>query len=360
MVTSGGVRNYGDDAILLSTLQRLRRIRPNCLASVVSDGPSCPPLGRLGVWAGTCEEFGSGLDPDDVRHGCRDDRALAEELSRWLKFGSHTRTDLKSFDVVLIAGGGNLNIYWPELIARRAAIAAAANAAGVPYILSGQGVGPVSAEIIPMLSFLVGGASAVATRDPLSLQLLRRIVPNGPRMNMVGDDALGLRSDEPAGRSRPPRGDRRAPRSPLVGVPGERGLTTLVSLATSSRRLPGKSTISRRKTVTSSSAVPINMQSHGPEVELLADLAYGSRRRAQWHIVNHAGDVAAIAGVIKVCSAVLDAQLSCGDLRPRESNPDSAFCPHRVLPSQGRSPAHRLRDTCPTHRTARYGGWCDR
>ena len=52
-------------------------------------------------------------------------------------------------------------------------------------------------------------------------------------------------------------------------------------------------------------AVPINMQSHGPEVELLADLAYGSRRRAQWHIVNPAGDVAAIAGVIKVCSAVL-------------------------------------------------------
>ena len=50
-------------------------------------------------------------------------------------------------------------------------------------------------------------------------------------------------------------------------------------------------------------AVPVNMQSHGPEVELLADLAYGRPRRAQWHIVNHAADVAAIAGVIKVCGA---------------------------------------------------------
>jgi polysaccharide pyruvyl transferase WcaK-like protein len=105
---------------------------------------------------------------------------------------------LKSFDVVLIAGGGNLNIYWPELIARRAAVAAAANAAGVPYILSGQGVGPVSAEIIPTLAFLVRGARAVATRDPLSLRLLERTVPNGPPMNMVGDDALGLACERPA------------------------------------------------------------------------------------------------------------------------------------------------------------------
>jgi len=304
VVTSGGVRNYGDDAILLSTLQRLRRIRPNCLASVVSDGPSCPPLGRLGVWAGTLLEFGSGLNPDDVRHGCRDDGALAAELSRWLKFGSHTRSDLKSFDVVLIAGGGNLNIYWPELIARRAAIAAAANAAGVPYILTGQGVGPVSAEIIPMLSSLVGGASAVATRDPLSLRLLRRIIPNGPPMMMVGDDALGLRIDGPL-----------VARGHLaqIGVPLDRPLLGFQAreagyvgfsreeLKDTARRVDDFAAANGYVVV----AVPINMQSHGPEVELLADLAHSSRRRASWHVVNHAGDVAAIAGVIKVCSAFL-------------------------------------------------------
>ena len=34
---------------------------------------------------------------------------------------------------------------------------------GVPYLLSGQGIGPVSAEITPMLSFLIGGVLAVAT-----------------------------------------------------------------------------------------------------------------------------------------------------------------------------------------------------
>jgi hypothetical protein len=51
--------------------------------------------------------------------------------------------------------------------------------------------------------------------------------------------------------------------------------------------------------------VPINMQAEAPEVELYAELAFGGRRRAQWHIVNPAGDIAAIAGVIKLCSAVL-------------------------------------------------------
>jgi polysaccharide pyruvyl transferase WcaK-like protein len=302
VVASGGVHNYGDDAILLSTLQRLQRIRPNCLASVVSDGASCPPLGRLGNWAGTCEEFGSGLNPNDVRRGCSDDQAIAGELSRWLKFGSHTRTDLKPFDVVLIAGGGNLSKYWPELIARRTAIAAAANAAGVPYILSGQGIGPVSAEILPMLTFLVGGASAVATRDPVSLRLLKQIVPNGPGMNMVGDDALGLLSE-----------DCQVARKHLaeIGVPPDRPLLGFQAREALYVGFSREELRENARQVDDCAAengyvvacVLMNMQSHAPEAELLADLAYGSRRRAEWHLVNHAGDVAAIAGAIKVCSA---------------------------------------------------------
>ncbi len=304
VVSSAGVRNGGDDAILLSTLQRLRRIRPNSLASVVSDGPSCPPLGRLGVWAGTCEEFGSGLDPHAVRHGCRDDPALAAELSTRLEVGTNTRSEPSSFDVVLFAGGGNLNSYWPELIARRAAIAAAANAAGVPYLLSGQGVGPVSAEIIPMLSFLIGGASAVATRDPHSLRLLRRIVPNGPRIDMVGDDALGLRFDGPL-----------AARGHLaqVGVPADRpllGFQAREACYVGFSREELKDTARHVDDFAAENgyvvvAVPISTQSHAPEAELLADLAACSRRRASWHIVDRSGDVAAIAGVIKLCSAFL-------------------------------------------------------
>ena len=75
---------------------------------------------------------------------------------------------LKIFDVVLFAGGGNLNSHFTELIARRVAIAAACKAARVPYVISGQGIGPVAPEIAPMLAFLASEADAVATRDPLS------------------------------------------------------------------------------------------------------------------------------------------------------------------------------------------------
>ncbi len=223
VVSSGGVQNYGDDAILLSTLQRLGRVRPDCLALVVSDGPHCPAFGRLGAWAGTCEEFVAGLNLDDVRRGCRHHHGLTDELLNRVNVGPHSRTDLRSFDVVIFAGGGNLNSHFPQLIAWRAAIAAAAHAAGVPYILTGQGVGPISAEIIPMLAFLAGTAAAVATRDPLSLQLLRQLVTNGPPMDMVGDDALGLRMRRACGCSRTARPGRCTPRSPIAGVPGEGG-----------------------------------------------------------------------------------------------------------------------------------------
>jgi polysaccharide pyruvyl transferase WcaK-like protein len=304
VISSGGVRNYGDDAILLATLQRLERIRPDCVPTVVSDGPSCPPLGRLGVWDGTCDEFCAGLDPDEVLHGCRDDTALFGELSSRLELGSHTRSDLKAFDVVLFAGGGNLNIYWPELIARRAAIAAGACAAGVPYILSGQGVGPISAGIIPMVSFLVGGASAVATRDSHSLQLLLQIVGHGPPMQMVGDDALGLRVP-----------DTETTRAGLaqIGIPLDRPLLgfhareasyvgfTRDELADTARRVDDFAAQRGYVVV----GVPINMQADGHEAALLAELASGPRRRARWHVANHAGDIAAIAGVIKASSAVV-------------------------------------------------------
>jgi polysaccharide pyruvyl transferase WcaK-like protein len=304
VVSSGGVRNYGDDAILISSLQRLRRVRPNCLATVISDGPDCPPLGRLGVWGGTCREFCAGLNPDDVRRALRNADVVAEDLAESLAIGSATRVDLNSFDVVLISGGGYLNYYWPDLTAWRVAIAAAASAVEVPYVLSGQGVGPVSPQITPMISFLIGAASAVATRDQISLQLLKQIVPNGPPIEMVGDDALGLGCDEPALARR---------RLAKLGVPIDRPLLGFQARASS---YVGFTRDELRETAQHVDnfaadngfevvAVPINMQSEGPEVELVTDLAKGKGRRAAWHVVDHASDIAATAGVIKVCSALI-------------------------------------------------------
>jgi polysaccharide pyruvyl transferase WcaK-like protein len=209
-----------------------------------------------------------------------------------------------SYDLVLFAGGGNLNVYWPELIAWRTAIAAAAKAGGVPYVLTGQGVGPLSDEIIPMLSFLAREAVAVATRDSDSARLWREIVRDGSRIDIVGDDALGLRCEEPS---------IARDRLKEIGVPVERPL-----LAFHAREAPyvGFSRDDLRNTARHVDrfaaengytvlGVPINMHPAGPDAELLSDLAQSERRQASWHIVDVAGDIAALAGVIKVCAAVL-------------------------------------------------------
>jgi hypothetical protein len=121
---------------------------------------------------------------------------------------------------------------------------------------------------------------------------------------MVGDDALGMQSDGP---------DVARRHLAEIGVPLDRPLLGFQAreaayVGVSREELDD---IARRVDDLAAehgyvvAAVPINMQPHGTEVELLADLAYGSRRRAPWHIVNHAGDVAAIAGAIKVCSRFL-------------------------------------------------------
>jgi polysaccharide pyruvyl transferase WcaK-like protein len=305
VVSSGGVLNYGDDAILLSTLQRLRRIRPDALVSVVSDGERCPSLGRSAAWINTSREFSCGLDPAAVREGCQTHPEIIDELSKWLNLGSCRQADLKGFDAVVFAGGGNLAIYWPSLIAWRTAIAAAATAAGIPYIISGQGVGPISDELIPMISFFVRHARAVATRDIPSLHLLERIAPNGPRMHMIGYDALGMQFESPeVARNR--LAEIGVPLDlPLLGFHAREASYVGLSraeLAETARRVDDLAADHGFVVV----GVPINMQPHAPEVELLADLAYGSGpRRAPWHIVNHAGDIGAIAGTIKACSRLL-------------------------------------------------------
>jgi len=304
VVTSGGVLNYGDDAILLSTLQRLQRLRPRSLATVISDGLHIPPLGRLGMWQGTCDEFLAGCAREDVRRGCRDDRALVAELTQYFPFGTARRSDVSSFDVVLFSGGGNLCQHFPEIIARRTAIAAAANAHGVPYILSGQGVGPIAAENLPMLSFLVRGATAAATRDPASLQLLRQIVPDAPRLSMVGDDALGLRCV-----------DRDTARQYLAqcGVPVDRPLLVFQAREASYVGFSRAELEHTTRQVDEFAAAhgfavvasPINMQTHGTEADLLAELMHSIPRRATWHLATPGGDVPLIAGIVKASHAVL-------------------------------------------------------
>ena len=304
VVSSGGVLNYGDDAILLSTLQRLRRLRPQAVASVITDGPHVPRLGRLGAWLGTCDEFLSGVSHDDLRRGCQDDRALVSELTQYFPLSTARGVNLRAFDLVLLAGGGNLCRHFPEIVARRAAIAAAANSHGVPYLITGQGVGPIAEAQHSMLSFLVRGATAVGTRDVCSRQLLRQMAAEHARIDVVGDDALGLRCVS-----------RDESRRFLVqaGVPADRPLLAFQAreasyVGLSRRELQATADQVDRFAAAAGFeivALPINMQAQGTEADLLAQLAASSPRRAAWHLPRPEGDVALIAGLVKACQAVL-------------------------------------------------------
>ena len=123
-------------------------------------------------------------------------------------------------------------------------------------------------------------------------------------MRMVGDDALGLHCEDVLIAR-----DRLAE----IGVPLDRPLLGFQAREAAYVGFSREELFDTARQVDDFAAendyvvvaVPINMQSHGTEVELLAELAHGDRRRAQWHIVNPAGDVAAIAGTIKVCSTFL-------------------------------------------------------
>ncbi len=128
-----------------------------------------------------------------------------------------------------------------------------------------------------MLSFLVGGARAVATRDQLSLRLLKQIIPDAPRMEMVGDDALGLAYEGPP-----------VARNHLaeIGVPLGRPLLAFQAreanyvgfsrdeLKATARQVDDFAAENGYTVL----AVPINMQPHGPEASLLSELAYGCCR----------------------------------------------------------------------------------
>ena len=92
---------------------------------------------------------------------------------------------------------------------------------------------------------------------------------------------------------------------PLLAFPGERGRLRWFLSRRAQRDCPAGRRFRGGKRLRRSSPCRSTCSPTGPRWSLLAELAYGNRRRAQWHIVNPAGDVAAIAGVIKICNAVL-------------------------------------------------------
>ncbi|MCW5891165.1 MAG: glycosyltransferase [bacterium] len=247
VVASGGVRNHGDDAILRATLERLARLRPGCVPVVVTDGDAVPALGRLGVWAGTTAELCYGLDPEAIRAGAPADVA-ATLIARTGAVGrpiDPALADLRGFDAVLLAGGGNLAAPWLYLVAWRAAIAAAARGSGVPVVVSGQGLGPLSEEMLPLLAVVTASAAAFGVRDPGSAALLAAHGLGGDHVTVAGDDALGLQVDVAGARAPARRRDSPATAPSSASRPASP--TTSAAAATCSRGWRPPSTASPRR-----------------------------------------------------------------------------------------------------------------
>lgn len=307
VVTSAGVRNHGDDAILLSTLNRLSQVRPEAEVIVVSDGADIPPLGRRALWAGTCQEICHMLDPSQIQRGCSGYPTLAEQVARTVAAkgtpASYT-IDFSSLDAVLFAGGGNLASYWPVLTAWRTALAAVARANNVPYLFTGQGVGPLDETVSPLVRFLAENATRFATRDAVSAELLRANVQPGTRIEVVGDDALGIAAEDDHSLRRWLAEIGVPNNMPLLGFHAREANYTGVDRETMIGHTRAVDELAR---LTGHAVVclPINSQPQAPEVELLATLAAQGQSLAPWYVPDASDDPHRVVGLIQHCSAVV-------------------------------------------------------
>jgi len=99
---------------------------------------------------------------------------------------------VRDADAVLVAGGGNLNGFFPQHLLERATICTVARELGKPYALTSQTIGPLlrgadRAHLRPLL----GGAVAVGAREHTTAGLIGELTDEANVVRTV-DDAFGL------------------------------------------------------------------------------------------------------------------------------------------------------------------------
>lgn len=104
--------------------------------------------------------------------GFTGDREANEQRLRAGDYGAALHEAVASADAVVVAGGGNMTSIWPSHVYTRAALGRLATSAGVPFVVSGQTIGPQLNERDSELvgEMLVGSALfGVRERDSLAL-----------------------------------------------------------------------------------------------------------------------------------------------------------------------------------------------
>jgi polysaccharide pyruvyl transferase WcaK-like protein len=122
------------------------------------------------------------------RDAMTDEEALDTELG----------AALRSTDAVLVTGGGNISSVWPTHIVERARLARLAQRLQIPFVVSGQTIGPVlSDDDRDEVGRMLGSARLVGTRERPSFELVRRLGVDPARLAHTIDDAsfLGAEND---------------------------------------------------------------------------------------------------------------------------------------------------------------------
>jgi len=100
---------------------------------------------------------------------------------------------IRGSDGVAVTGGGNLASTWPSHIFERLAIAAIADALSIPFVVSGQTLGPqLTEEDSALAARLLGLARLVSVRESASLAVADSLGVASDRLRLGADDASFL------------------------------------------------------------------------------------------------------------------------------------------------------------------------
>ena len=103
---------------------------------------------------------------------------------------------IKGSDGVAVTGGGNLASTWPSHIFERFAIAVIADAFGIPFVVSGQTLGPqLTDDDSALVARLLGLARLVSVRESASFAVAERLGVPPDRLQLGADDASFLLDD---------------------------------------------------------------------------------------------------------------------------------------------------------------------
>jgi polysaccharide pyruvyl transferase WcaK-like protein/peptidoglycan/xylan/chitin deacetylase (PgdA/CDA1 family) len=254
--------NVGDDAMLVATVDGIRRLDPDARVVVLAESPeTCGPVARQipGVPIRRSPQLLVQrllADPDAALDPAGATRALASWIGReraailaGADAGLDPETarglrDLMGADGVVDCGGANLSPHWASYLYEKCLdylIAAR------PLLVSGQGVDPLRGPADEaLLAAALGRADEVTTREHLSLEYLRRIGA-GESARLVGDDAVTLRPATAARRDALLSGAGADPSRPYVAVQyrhyldytGERHLRALAASVDAAMRVTG-------------------------------------------------------------------------------------------------------------------------